>query len=110
MENSNMVIIAIGAATLIVGSTFSVYQLYKLVETDARCRGLKYPKAWGFFATCGNNQSGLILYFIKRRKHPILNITKEQKMIIDDCKKKFGIGLIFIILGSVMCVWGVFLL
>ena len=59
---------AVGAAGVVVGGFFCVYQQYKLVEVDAACRGLKHPRLWGLFAASGNGQSGLILYLIGRRK------------------------------------------
>lgn len=48
MEEYKMVIVAMGAAMVIVSSFFCVYQLYGIVKTDAECRGLKHPKLWGF--------------------------------------------------------------
>lgn len=90
MEKYLVVVMAIGAAILITGGVFSVYQIYRLVETDARCRGLKHPRIWGFLAMNGTNQSGLILYLIRRRKYPVLYMTDEQTKFIERCKKKFG--------------------
>jgi hypothetical protein len=47
---------------------------------------------------------------IGRHKHPILNITDEQKKFIENCKKKIGIGLIFLIIGAILCIWGIILM
>jgi hypothetical protein len=110
MENYLIYLIVVGLAILLVGGIFSMYQLYRLVEVDAKCRGLKHPKLWGLFAVSGNNQSGLILYLIGRHKHPILNITDEQKKFIENRKKKIGIGLIFLIAGAILCIWGIILM
>lgn len=99
-------IIAAGAAVFLVGGVFSTYQLYKLVQTDAACRGIQNPRLWGVLAAGGNNQSGIILYLIHRRRYPIINITNEQRAFMDKCKKKFAVGLIFLVVGVAACVWG----
>jgi hypothetical protein len=107
METYLNYLLAVGLAILVVGGIFSMYQLYRLVEVDAECRGLKHPKLWGLFAVSGNNQSGLILYLIGRHKYSILNMSDEQKKIIESCKKKIGIGFIFIVVGAIVCIWGI---
>lgn len=104
MEEYKMVIVAMGAAMVIVSSFFCVYQLYGIVKTDAECRGLKHPKLWGFFAISGNGQSGLILYLLGRRKYPILHMTQEQELSMEKGKKRFGICLLFLVLGAIFCV------
>lgn len=109
MEKYYTFIIAVGAAFVIVGGVFAVYQLFRLVKTDAECRGLKHPKLWGMFAISGNNQSGLILYLIGRRKYPIVSMSNDQKMFIERCKKKFGVGIIFQVIGAIICIWGIIL-
>ena len=110
MEKYYIFIIVIGAAIVIVGGVFAVYQLFRLVETDAECRGLKHPRFWGVFAVSGNGQSGLILYLIGRQKHPIISITNGQKSFMERCKKKFGVGIIFQVIGAMICVWGIVLI
>lgn len=110
MEKYFLFIIAVGAAIVIVGGVFAVCQLFQIVKTDATCRGLKYPKLWGLFAMSGNNQSGLVLYLIGRRKYPIISMTDEQKSLIECCKKKIGVGIIFLVIGSIVCLWGVVLI
>lgn len=99
----------VGAAILFVGGVFCIYQLFRLVRTDADCRGLKHPKLWGWFAAAGNNSSGILLYLIARKKYPITAMSDEQKIFMDKCKKKIGVGLIFICAGAVLCVWCLFL-
>ena len=102
-------LIAMGAAAVIVGGVFAIYQLFQLVKVDSTCRGMKHPKFWGTLAISGNNQSGLILYLIARRKHPIISMTGEQKAFIESCKKKTGIGFVFLVVGAIACVWGMVL-
>ena len=110
MEKYYTFIIAVAAAFVIVGGLFAVYQLFLLVKTDAACRGLKHPKFWGMFAISGNNQSGLIMYLIGRRKYPIISMTDEQKTFIERCKKKFGVGIVFQVVGAMICIWGIILI
>ena len=110
MENYNTFIIAVGAAFVIVGGIFAVYQLFQLVKTDAECRGLKHPKLWGMFAISGNGQSGLILYLIGRRKYPVISMSNEQKSFIERCKRKFGVGIIFQAIGAMVCIGGIILI
>lgn len=104
MDHIYIVFAVVGAAGVIVGSFFCVYQIYKLVQVDAECRGLKHPKLWGLFSITGNGQSGLILYLIGRRKYPVLSMTEEQKGLMARRKKRFGVGLLFLAAGAVVCV------
>ncbi len=101
---------AAGVAVSLVGGIFSTYQLYKLVKTDAACRGIKNPSLWGTLAASGNNQSGIILYLICRRRYPIISVTDEQRTFMNKCKKKFSVGLVFLVIGVAACVWGTVLL
>jgi hypothetical protein len=104
MESYLLAMFAIGAAVLLVGSFYCVYQLFKIVQTDAACRGLKHPKLWGVLAASGQNQSGLLLYLIGRRKYPVIAMTDEQKFLINIGKKKFGAGLVLVTIGGIVCV------
>ena len=45
MEKYFMGILAVGIAITITAGVFSAYQLYRLVETDAKCREIKKPNA-----------------------------------------------------------------
>ena len=104
MDKLYIVSAAAGAAAVIVGSFFCVCQLYRLVQVDAECRGLKHPKLWGLFSITGNGQSGLILYLIGRRKYPVLSMSEGQKDDMGRRKKWFGVGLVFLAAGAVICV------
>ncbi len=101
MGTREMIFILISAAVILVGAVNTSFQLYKMVELDARARGLKHPKFWGIFAMNGNNSSGLLMYLIGRRNYPILNMTEENRKEIEKRKKKAGIGLIFIVIGAI---------
>ncbi|SHK64400.1 hypothetical protein [Hespellia stercorisuis] len=100
----------IGFAFWLVGALFCVYQIYRMVELDARCRGLKHPKLWGVFSAGGNNQSGLILYLIGRKRFAIESMTVQQQKEMDGRKKKIGAGLVFLVLGAIICVWCIMLM
>ena len=81
---------------VLLGMFTLAYQIYKLTELDARCRGLKHPKLWGLFSLSGNNGSGgLILYLIGRRKYPI-TINEDELAQMTSRKKRAGVSLIFI--------------
>lgn len=110
MDKYLMVLFIIGVAIIAVTGVFCSYQMYKLVNVDASCRGLKHPKLWGVFSATGNNQSGLIMYLVFRRKYPIINITREQKIDLKKRKKRFSIGLVFLVIGAILCVWSIFLM
>ena len=94
----------IGAAAVAVGGFFSVCQLYLLVQADAKRRGLKHPRMWGLFSASGNNNSGLLLYLVVRRKYPILSRSAEQTRFMERCKRKIGVGFVFLAVGAILCV------
>lgn len=110
MQRYLMVMLAVGAAVIITGGVFSVYQMFRLVEADAKCRGLKHPKLWGVIAASGNNQSGLILYLINRKTYPIISMNDDERAFIERCKKKVGVGILFLAAGAIICVWGIVLI
>lgn len=87
-------IVLLGAFTL-------SYQIFKLTEMDAKSRGLKHPKFWGFFSIGGNNGSGgLLLYLIGRRKYPS-TMSEQEKEIMHSRKNRACVSLCFIAFGSI---------
>ena len=100
MENYLVVLAAAGAAAAVIGGGYAVYQLFRLAETDARCRGMKHPRLWGLLASSGSNQSGLLLYLIGRRNHPVLSLSEEEKGLIQRRKRKIGVGIAFLVAGA----------
>ena len=40
---------------VLMGAFALAYQIFRLTELDAKCRGLKHPKWWGLFSLSGNN-------------------------------------------------------
>ncbi|MEG1947689.1 MAG: hypothetical protein RR139_11390 [Lachnospiraceae bacterium] len=97
----NMVFIVIFGAIALVGATEVIYQIYKIAIVDAKARGLKNPKLWGLLAMGGNNSSGLLLYLIGRRNHPILNMSDEDRILIEKRKKSAGVGIVFLAIASI---------
>lgn len=86
--------------TLLGAFTLS-YQIYKLTELDASCRGLKHPKFWGFFALSGNNGGGgLLLYLLGRRKYPA-QISETDALEMSSRKKRASVSLVFIAVGAI---------
>lgn len=101
MEWNNNIIALICGAIVLVGSVGVVFQIYKMTIIDAKARGLKHPKLWGFIAMNGNNSSGLLLYLIGRRRFPIINMSEIDRKEIESRKKKTGIGLLFLMVGAI---------
>lgn len=86
-------IVLLGAITL-------AYQVYNMVYLDAKSRGLKHPKFWGFFSMGGNNGSGgLILYLLGRNKYAS-TMSSEDQSVMEIRKKKALVSLCFIFIGT----------
>lgn len=68
---------------------------------DAIIRGLKHPKLWGSLASNGNNSSGLLLYLMGRRNYPVNSINNKQVLLMNKRKKAAGIGLIYMVIGTI---------
>lgn len=86
---------------VLLGALSLMYQIFKMVVLDAESRGLKHPKFWGIFSLGGNNGSGgFLLYLIGRNKYPSA-MTDEVKKIIISCKRKAGLSLCFIAVGTI---------
>lgn len=93
--------IAVFVFITLLGAITLSYQIYKLTELDASCRGLKHPKFWGIFALSGNNSSGgLLLYLLGRRKYPA-QISESDTREMSSRKKKAGVSLMFIAVGAI---------
>ena len=85
---------------MIVGAMHTVWQIFKIVELDARSRGMKHPGLWGFLSANTNGSSGLILYLIGRRNYPVISLSEKMKKEIDSKKKRAGAGLVFLAVGG----------
>lgn len=103
------VLIIIGAAILLVGSICFAYRLYEIVQVDARSRGFKHPKTWGLCSILSNNNSGLLLYLIKRRKYPIIELSKEDMERIEKSKKAISAAIIFVATGAILIIVSIIL-
>lgn len=109
MNTPYLVIAVIGVASVMVGSVFTAYQLYRLVEIDAESRGLKRPRLWGVFSLAGNNGSGLLLYLLGRRKYPVTALSEEGRRAKEVRKKKLCVSFTFQAVGAIVCVLSMFL-
>ena len=87
----NQIAAVASGAIALVGAICTAWQIYQMTVSDAKARGLKHPKFWGFWAMNGNNSSGLILYLI--------GVTMEMHTPIDllivmlgtnDCKTRYN--------------------
>lgn len=87
-------------AFMIVGAVHTVWQIFKIVELDARSRGIKHPGLWGFISANSNGASGLILYLIGRRNYPVISLSEKMKKEIDSRKRRVGVGLVFLAMGG----------
>ena len=83
----NQIAAVASGAIALVGAICTAWQIYQMTVSDAKARGLKHPKFWGFWAMNGNNSSGLILYLIGRRKYPVQNMSIEDQEKIETRKK-----------------------
>ena len=110
MENYLVVLAAAGAAAAGIGGGYGGYQLVRLAGAEGRGRGMKHPRLWGLLASSGSNQSGLLLYLIRRKNHPVLSLSEEEKGLIQRRKRKIGVGIAFLVAGAVMLIWGIVLL
>ena len=110
MNTPVVLLLIVGFVSMLVGAVHTAYQMFKIVSLDAESRGLKHPKLWAFLSTSGNNSSGLMMYFLARRKHPVQNRSKEVQQDMDARKKRAGVGLVFVALGAIVFVVGVTLL
>ena len=86
----NQIAAVASGAIALVGAICTAWQIYQMTVSDAKARGLKHPKFWGFWAMNGNNSSGLILYLI---------IEDQEK--IETRKKAAGAALVFMTLGAI---------
>lgn len=85
---------------ILLGAVNTVIQIFKITVLDAKSRGIKHPTFWGLLAASGQNAGGLLLYFLNRRKYPS-SMSDPEKQEIASRKNKVGVGLIFLVIGTV---------
>lgn len=88
-------------APLFVGIIGMMFNVYKMSIIDAKIRGLKHPKLWGFITMGSQNGSGMILYLIRRRKYPVLDCSEIDLKEISRRKKMIGLALVFTVIGAI---------
>lgn len=101
-----MIVVAVMMVFMVLLGAFSLmYQIFKLVVLDAESRGLKHPRFWGVFSVGGNNGGGgLILYLLGRNRYPA-NMTDTTKELFNSRKKKAGLSLAFIAIGTITLIF-----
>lgn len=100
-----VVVASIMVFMILLGAFTLVYQIFKLVVLDAESRGLKHPAFWGIFSLGGNNGGGgLILYLLGRNRFPV-SMTDTTKELFNSRKRKAGLSLCFIAIGTVALVF-----
>lgn len=86
---------------VLLGAFTLMYQINRLVVMDAESRGLKHPNFWGIFSMSGGSgRGGLLLYLIGRNRIPS-QMTEAQISLFLTRKKRAGISLCFIALGTI---------
>ncbi|MDD6057243.1 MAG: hypothetical protein PUB98_03115 [Clostridiales bacterium] len=95
-----------GGAMFLVGMTFFVYQLNKIIVIDAKTREIPSPKKAGFWAALGQRGEGLLAYFLIRKKYRVVAKTKQQEQELERGKKKALVGIVFMALGAILFVIG----
>ena len=66
------IMLIISLFLFLIGAILTSYQIFKIVELDARARGLNNPELWGLSTAGRGNIIGLILYFKHREDYPLL--------------------------------------
>lgn len=85
---------------MVFGLINTVHQFYRMAELDARCRGLKHPKAMGLLATSGQRGEGLLIYLLARRDYPS-NMTEDDKGRMKSRKAKCISSMVLVALGAI---------
>ena len=100
-----IVVASIMVFMVLLGAFTLMYQIFRLVVLDAESRGMKHPTFWGIFSLSGNNGGGgLILYLLGRNRFPA-NMTETTKESLDSRKRKAGLSLCFIAIGSIALIF-----
>ena len=97
----NTIISVMFGTIVAVGAIFFLYQLHNIIVIDANTRGLKHSRFWGLLQLGNNTGEGLLVYLIRRRNCPVINITENDRQEISKRKKTTGIGLSFVCLGTI---------
>ena len=101
----NYVGLGVSVVAYIPSLIIYVYQKYKITIIDAKARGMKHPKLMGILATSGNNGGGSFLYFLRKKKYPIKNITKEEEEEIEARKRIMRKCVIISIIGIICFIY-----
>lgn len=83
----NTIISVMFGTIVAVGAIFFLYQLHNIIVIDAKTRGLKHSRFWGLLQLGNNTGEGLLVYLIRRRNCPVINITENDRQEISKRKK-----------------------
>ncbi|MBS5114305.1 MAG: hypothetical protein KHY88_01175 [Erysipelotrichaceae bacterium] len=84
----NTIISVMFGTIVAVGAIFFLYQLHNIIVIDAKTRGLKHSRFWGILQLGNNTGEGLIVYLIRRRNCPVINITENDRQEISPKKQQ----------------------
>lgn len=102
------IMLIISLFLFLIGTILTSYQIFKIVELDARARGLNNPELWGLSTAGRGNIIGLILYFKHREDYPIKNFP-PKKQAESSKRKRWAILTLFLAgLGAVGIVLATF--
>ena len=93
-----------GISLAILAGIYLNVQVYQMVKIDAFYRGMNHPKLWAFFAGAGQRGDGLILYLLKRRNYPRNNLSDEDFLTFQTCKRRSLFALLFQLMGIAMAI------
>ena len=90
-----IVVASIMVFMVLLGAFTLMYQIFRLVVLDAESRGMKHPTFWGIFSLSGNNGGN---------RFPA-NMTETTKESLDSRKRKAGLSLCFIAIGTIALIF-----
>ncbi len=78
--------------------------LYKLINLDAKSRGIEKPTLWSFIGISGSRGEGLILYLLKRSDYR-KNMSDADIVLSEKYKAKVITSFIIIMIVSIALVF-----
>ncbi|MGY3749047.1 hypothetical protein [Vagococcus acidifermentans] len=103
------VLLAVSILIIISGSVWLAVHVFQLIKIDAAARHIKHGNwLWPLISVSGQNSSGLLLYFIKRRKYPA-DYSAEDKAAAVKLKKAIYKGLVIQLIGGLLLITWLYL-
>lgn len=88
-------------AVMLVGAISFQYQLYQIVKLDAETRGIPHPKLWGVVSSGVGKGDGLLSYFIRRKKFPVIKKSENNSHEIFQRKRRAFVSICFFAVGTI---------